>query len=231
MAQTYIPGVGSFSPLGGGAAIQSPSTEIPKKQGLTENAPTYSVAANTEPSSASATGGDQSMLYSAAILGIGAGIANGITSYANANAKATSLRGQAAINESNAGIAELQAQNALWQGTLQIGEVTRKAGQAKSSARAAMAARGLGLGTGTTANVLASSDVNKQIDMINAKKNAVQAALGYRNQAANLRAQAQAQQIMAGAAKSSARMGLVSSLISAAGQVAGMWYMGSRGAV
>ncbi len=231
MPTVSIPGVGSFSNLGGGAAVQSPSTQIPMKPGLTESAPTYSVAPNTEPSSASTGGGNQSMLYSAAILGVGAGIANGITSYANADAKAASLKGQAAISESNASISELQAQNALWQGTLQIGEVTRKAGEAKATARAAMAARGIGLGTGTAANVLASSDVNKQIDMINAKKNAVQAALGYRNQAANLRAQAQAQRIMAGAAKSSARIGLVSSLISTAGQVAGMWYMGSRGAI
>lgn len=230
MPTTYIPGVGSFASLGGGAAIPSSSTTIPMKQGLTETAPTYSVAPNTTESSSSG-GGNQSMLYSAAILGVGSALSKGIMDYGNAKAKASSLTGQAAISESNANIAELQAQNSLWQGTLEIGKITREAGQAKASARATMAARGIGLGTGTAANVLASSDVNKQVDMINAKKNAVQAALGYRNQAANLRAQAQAQRVMASAASSSARTGPVSSLISTAGQVAGMWYMGNRGAV
>lgn len=217
MPTNFIPGVGSFNPLGGGMVAETPARQqTPLKVGET-----------SEPTK---TSGDNTMLYSAAILGLGAGISNAISDYGNNRAKGESLRGQAASNEGNAEIAELQAQNSLWQGTLQIGEITRKAGQAKASARAAMAARGLGLGTGTTANVLASSDVNKQIDMINAKRNAVQQALGYRRQAANLRTQAKAQRIMASAADSSARGAVVGSLISTAGQVAGMWYMGNRGA-
>lgn len=216
MSQSYIPGVGSFNTLGGGMVASTPAHhQTPLKVNGAE-----------APSSSNGN----TMLYSAAILGIGAGISNAISDYGNNRAKGESLRGQASANEGNAEIAELQAQNSLWQGSLQIGEITRKAGQAKASARAAMAARGLGLGTGTTANVLASTDVNKQIDMINAKRNAVQQALGYRRQAANLRTQAAAQRIMASASDSAARGAVVGSLISTAGQVAGMWYMGNRGA-
>ena len=110
----------------------------------------------------------------------------------------------------------------------QIGEITRKAGAAKASARTAMAARGVGLGSGTAANVLASSDVNKELDMIAAKRNAIQAAAGYRRQAGNLRTQAKVSRIMASAADSSARGSAIGSLISTAGQVAGMWYMGTK---
>ena len=174
------------------------------------------------------SGANNAFLYSAMVLGIGAGISNAITDYGNAKAKSGSLRTQAAASEGNAELAELQAQNALYQGMQQIGEITRKAGAAKASARTAMAARGVGLGSGTAASVLASSDVNKELDMIAAKRNAIQAAAGYRRQAGNLRTQAKVSRIMASAADSSARSSAIGSLISTAGQVAGMWYMGTK---
>ncbi len=183
-------------------------------------------SASSSPASKASADGN-GFLYSAMVLGLGSGVANAISDYGNAKSRGISLRGQAAMNEGNAELSELQAQNTLYQGMQQIGEVTRRAGAAKAAARSAMAARGVGLSSGTAANVLASSDVNKTIDMINAKRNAVQVAMGYRRQAGDLRASAQAQRIMASAADSSARMGLATSLISTAGQLAGMWYSGT----
>lgn len=91
--------------------------------------------------------------------------------------------------EVNARIAELGAQSALEQGNQQVGTLTLKAGQLKSTQRAAMAANGIDLGEGNAVDVQASTDLMKEVDMNQITANAVRSAWGYRTQAAQVQAE------------------------------------------
>lgn len=104
-------------------------------------------------------------------------------SYAEAMARinARSIRQTAEIN---ARIAELGAQSALAQGEQQSNTLSLKAGQLKSTQRAAMAANGIDLGVGNAAEIQASTDLMKEIDMNQIKSNAISNAWGYRTQGA-----------------------------------------------
>jgi hypothetical protein len=90
--------------------------------------------------------------------------------------------------EVNARIAELGAQSALDQGNQQVASLTLKAGQLKSTQRAAMAANGIDLGDGNAVDVLASTEIMKEVDMNQITANAVRSAWGYRTQAAQVQA-------------------------------------------
>lgn len=99
--------------------------------------------------------------------------------------------------EANAKISEMGAQSALAQGQQQIASLTLKAGQIKSTQRAAMAANGIDLGEGNAAEVLASTDIMKEIDKNQIEANAIRTAWGYRTQgvAAQIEGNTQAVQI------------------------------------
>lgn len=104
-------------------------------------------------------------------------------SYAEAMARinANSIRNTAEVN---ARISEMGAQSALAQGEQQSNVLSLKAGQLKSSQKAAMAANGIDLGVGSAAEVQASTDLMKEIDMNQIQANAVRNAWGYRTQGA-----------------------------------------------
>jgi hypothetical protein len=99
--------------------------------------------------------------------------------------------------EFNSKIAEMGAQAALEQGQQQAASLTLRAGQMKSSQRAAMAANGIDLGVGSAAEVLATTDIMKEIDQNQIEANAIRNAWGYRTQgvAAQIDANTQAVQI------------------------------------
>jgi hypothetical protein len=92
---------------------------------------------------------------------IGGALSSAIGSYYSAQSQKNNLRFQSDIAGINARIAELGAQSALNQGQQQVGALTLKAGQIKSSQRAAMAANGIDLGEGNAAEVQASTDIMK----------------------------------------------------------------------
>jgi|WetSurMetagenome_2_1015567.scaffolds.fasta_scaffold79061_3 hypothetical protein len=106
-----------------------------------------------------------------------------------ANAQAEQVRAQNAANEANAKAAEAQASSALKAGAAEEQRQMLRTAQLKSDQRAAMAARGLSLEEGSTANVLSSTDFMGEIDRQTIKSNAQQQAWGYREQAANYRNQ------------------------------------------
>lgn len=153
-----------------------------------------------------------------------------IGSYYSAATQKATLQGQAAIADTNARIAELGAQTALSQGQQQVANLTLKAGQLKSSQRAAMAANGIDLGEGNAAEVQASTDIMKEIDANTLTANAVRSAWGYRTQAVNF--QNDALMKRAGADSISPFSSAASSLLGSAGSVAGSWYsMNKSGAL
>jgi hypothetical protein len=140
-----------------------------------------------------------------------------------AKAQKSALSASAALADTNARIAELGAQGSLAQGQSEVGRLTLKAGNLKSSQRASMAANGIDLGVGNAAEVLASTDTMKEIDSNQITANAVRSAWGLRTQAVNLQNDALIKR--ATASSVSPMTALSSSLIGSAGKVAGSWYM------
>ena len=153
-------------------------------------------------------------------------VSSAVGSYYSASAQQSTLKSQATLADTNARIAELGAQSTLMQGQRQIGALTLKAGQLKSSQRAAMAANGIDLGVGSAAEVQASTDIMKEIDSNTLEANAVRSAWGYRSQAVNFQNEALTKRATAGAINPIGSM--ASSLIGAAGSVASSWYTRSR---
>jgi hypothetical protein len=86
------------------------------------------------------------------------------------------------VGEVNAKISEIGAQSELEAGQKQVASMTLQAGQLKSRQRAAMAANGIDLGEGSAAEILASTDIMKEIDKGQIEQNAIRAAWGHRTQ-------------------------------------------------
>lgn len=162
-------------------------------------------------------------LAQASLVGqIGGAASSAVGSYFSAATQKINLQTQAYVADTNARIAELGAQTALSQGQQQVANLTLKAGQLKSSQRAAMAANGIDLGEGSAAEVQASTDIMKEIDTNTLTANAVRSAWGYRTQATNF--QNDALMKRAGADSISPGMATATSLLGSAGSVAGSWY-------
>ena len=97
---------------------------------------------------------------------------------------------EADMSRINGRIAELGAYSALDNGQKQIASLTLQAGQLKSRQRASMAANGIDLGEGSAAEIQASTELMKQIDMHTLETNAVRSAWGYRIESSNLQSAA-----------------------------------------
>lgn len=141
------------------------------------------------------------------------------------------------VGDINSRISELGAQSILNQGEHQAAAVTLRAGQIKSTQRANMAANGIDLGVGNAAEVLASTDIMKEIDKNTVEANAVRSAWGYRaqglasrmatdQQASNFQTQSDFARTTANSINPNSAG--VSSLLSSAGDVAKAWYKNSK---
>lgn len=200
-------------------------------------------------------GFSSNQLASASLIGqIGGGVTSAIGSYYSAATQKATMQGQAAVADVNARIAdanasavrttagvnariaELGAQSVLLQGQQQVGALTLKAGQLKSSQRASLAANGVDLGSGNAAEIQASTDIMSEIDRNTLEANAVRSAWGYRAQATNfeneaITAQSNGWAYRADAANKRTTSGAISpfgsaagSLLGSASSVAGSWY-------
>lgn len=96
------------------------------------------------------------------------------------------------VAKASARIYDAAAKDALTRGETSIDRSNRQYAQAKGSARASMAARGVALDEGSPADVLDSYDLAKREDAQVIAENAVRESDAYRMQAWGLRAQAQA---------------------------------------
>lgn len=204
-----------------------------------------------------------SALGSAGIIGqVGGALTSAIGGYYSAQAQKSNLQFQYDIAALNARIADINAetilflsginerraergaQSELMNGQQQIGALTLKSGQIKSSQRAALAANGVDLGAGSAAELQASTDLMKEVDRNTLQANAVRSAWGYRDQgmdaqihgvtqarnarmtAAGLRSEA----MIKGASADSISPGMttLSTLLGSAGKVASAWYQYQR---
>lgn len=153
---------------------------------------------------------------------IGGAASGAIGGYYSAATQKTMFESQADLAKINARISELGAQSALRQGQQQVGAMTLKAGQLKGSQRAAMAANGIDIGTGSAAEIQASTDIIKEIDANTIMSNAVRSAWGYRTQSMNMQNEAMMAKASAGGISPFGSM--ASSLLGSAGSVASSWY-------
>lgn len=157
-----------------------------------------------------------------------AGMAAGVVgSFYSAKLQKQALESQAQIAEINARISELGAQSVLLQGQRQAGAISRQAGDVKSAQRARLAASGVDLGEGSAAEVVASTDIAKELDMQTTQSNALAAAWGYRTQGMNSTNEAAAKRATAGAV--SPGMQAAGTLLGSAGAVAQSWYSMRKG--
>lgn len=157
-------------------------------------------------------------LYSQ-MFGAGTGLISG---YYGAKAQKNNLKFQADMAETSAKISELQAQKALAQGSDRVAIRTMQAGKMKSAQKAALAANGVVTNEGSAAELQASEDALKEVDVNAIQSQAIDQAWGYRTQALNSRSQA----AMARASASGINplVAGITSLLGSAGRVADYWY-------
>ena len=124
-------------------------------------------------------------------------IAQGIANTISAFGSLSITKHNNAIAQSQANIARINAQmmERQYESTLRSSEraITQKtmaAGQAKASQRAALAANGIAVGEGSAAELQASTDIVKEMDVNQIKANALSQAWGYKTQAVNYESQA-----------------------------------------
>ena len=168
-----------------------------------------------------------------AIMGM---IQSGIGTFYAAKSNKNQLKSQAMtfdyqkqMSALNARAMEDTAQQIMRAGEQDIGRLTLRSGQVKSSARAAQAARGGQIGTGSNAEELASLELMKQTDALTINSNTVRAAWAARTQAQNYEAQAAMAGVSSyGAASAASQINPWSqagtNLISSGGNVASAWY-------
>lgn len=153
-------------------------------------------------------------------------VSNAIGSYYSAKSNKANLQFQADMADINARLSEQSARQELLNGQKQTASLTMQTGKVKSGQRAAMAANGIDLGEGNAAEIQASTDIMKEVDMNTIEANAVRSAWGYRTQGVNYQNEAITKRGTADGI--SPFMSGASSLLSSAGQVAGQWYSMSK---
>jgi len=112
-----------------------------------------------------------------AFLGLGLGVKG---AYDQSQARKDALEQQAEIARQNKVLADMQAKDALERGALAKQGHRRQVNQIRGNQIASMAARGLDLGGGTAADVLASTDIMAQYDSKTIGDNAEKEAEGFR---------------------------------------------------
>jgi hypothetical protein len=183
---------------------------------------------------------DQTLMTGGLIIGAFGAINSAIGSYFAAQSEKNRLKAQA-LNAKfssemaaiNARGAEFSAQRSMESAHRAIGRYTMGAGQAKASARTAMAARGIAAGTGSARDVIASMDLIKEIDRLTMDANAVREAEALRTQAFNFRTQGTMDAMTAGnlrrtAGSISAPMAGAGSLLGGAADIGAWWLRNKR---
>jgi len=178
--------------------------------------------AGSSGTAAGAGGMTQGLAQFSTASSISGGISTAIGAYYDASMQKQSLKHTEAMAAISARVAELGAQSALLQGKSEVAKLTQQAGQLKSRQKVALAASGVDLGVGNAAEIQASTDMMKEIDVNTIQSNAWRTAWGQRVQAQNYLSQADAARITAKGINP--YMSAANSLMGDSGQVASQWY-------
>lgn len=150
-----------------------------------------------------------------------------------AKAQASALDFQKEIAKRNASAAAQQAESVQVAGRQEIGRYTAAVGQQDAQERARVGARGVVGGVGSTAEVAASNDLAKQVDVLTMQSNTVRQAAAIRAGGQNYAAQAtmlgaSAENMRRSAGSISTWAGPVSSLLGSAGMLGIEWARGQN---
>lgn len=170
------------------------------------------------------------------ILSISGAVNSAIGAYYSAKtaqyqleSQSETLKFQSEMSKINQRAAEFQAQTIMQAGERQAGAVGLKYGQMKGAAKTRMAAAGGVIGEGSNREIIASSDLMKEIDMLTINANTVRAAEAARTQSVNYGNQALLQGVSAGNLASSASSisplgGAATTLLGGATTLMNAWY-------
>lgn len=147
---------------------------------------------------------------------IGKGIGDAVGGYITAKAAAAQYAAQASISTDNAYFAQMGVEQAFRAGEAQLAAIGMKQADTKARQRVAFAANGIAIGVGSSAEQLASTDVQAEADKLTAQQNALAAAWGYRRQRMMSFAEASANRLMARTSKSVGRTNMYAGLASTA---------------
>lgn len=153
-----------------------------------------------------------------------------------ANAQATTAsnmaRYNAAVATNNSILAQRAADDARARGQVAAGQEALANKQLVGRERAALAANGSVIDTGSAADITTDTKASGKYNELTITSNAEREALGDEAQGMNFQAQAGMDQARADAASQAGTFGVASSLLSGAGTVAQKWYnFGRTGAV
>lgn len=153
--------------------------------------------------------------------GIGA-VGGAIGSYQSAKLQKSQLQYAASMADVNAKLADTAAQQELIKGQQDASRLKTAGSRLKGEQRAAYAAGGVDVNSGSALVTQNTTDFLSQQDADTAMSNALMAAWGYKTQGANQRAEARVQR--ASASGISPGMAGFTSLLGGASQVASDWY-------
>jgi hypothetical protein len=157
-----------------------------------------------------------------AIAAIGAGT-SAYSAVASGNAQRQAAAYQAQVTANQAEVAGMNANAAIQTGNTQLQAAQEQAAQHQGMIRAVVGAGGLDLNSGSA---LRDQQGEAEIDQLNQAtitSNAARSAWNYRNQGADLTAQAGLETMQGEQAQSAGYLSGFSSLLSGAGQFAGGW--------
>lgn len=139
--------------------------------------------------------------------------------YSNRSAK-RQAEFQAFMSEMNAKNSERKAQNVLRNAEKEKAAHTLASGRLKASQRAAFAANGLDLNAGSAVEIMADTDIMKEIDAQQIEANAIAQAWGYRMDGVNSKNDA----VFARASTAGSGAEVFRTLLTGAAGVAQSWY-------
>lgn len=152
---------------------------------------------------------------------------------AQLKSQASAAEFQQSMSAINARSAEEEAQAITEAGNREQSRVSARYGQLKSSERAATAGRGIKAGVGSAAEVQASIELAKQVDVFTVNSNAVRASNAARTQAVNERNQSNLAGVSAANLRSTAGSlnpyaAVAGSLLGSASGIAQQWLARER---
>lgn len=149
-------------------------------------------------------------------------VSNASNAYYGAKAAKSNALYEAGMANINAQMAEMGVWDVYRQRDSEVASLTQQAGIFKSHQKASLAGNGVDLGSGSASEILASTDIMKQIDTNTLVSNAINNAFGYKVEANNYRSQAVMKMLESkNISPSRARN---ESLINGVTQFAGSWY-------
>lgn len=113
-----------------------------------------------------------------------------LSAYSSARTQKKTAEYQAQVDRNNASTAEWQAADAVQRGNAAAAGERRKGQQTLGTQRAAMAAAGLDISSGSALSILEDTDYFNEADQLTIKSNAAREAWGYKVQANNSMASA-----------------------------------------